>query len=203
MELLNEAARAEIIAEIDEFLKCGDGQQFGDFIGIPLKSTGGRVIQGALGEVMHGRYPYSDIQYQHEMFVEIARALRNREPYPLLGLDAGTSVERKILEVLTLFARPHPAQLSPTARLVQDLGIVNELGIQCLVSISYRCAIDITSIDFREYFFIGTASRIRHLFHLPIRDELPRRTLTVGQLLCAAKIGKLSANGEHRDTGKT
>ena len=182
MALLDETERTEIVVEIEEYLSGGTDRQFGEFTCIPLKSIGGRVIQGALGEIMTGRYPYSNYQQQHETFGEIARALRDKEPYPLSRLDAGTSSEEKIIGVLTeIFARDR-TDVSPASRLVQDLGIVEEAGARCLVSISYRCAIDITCIDFPDYFLVGKLNRLRNFFRLPVQGPLPKRTLTVGQL---------------------
>jgi hypothetical protein len=106
-----------------------------------------------------------------------------------------SDVEDLVLSVLTRITGLRRDQITLDARLVQDLQLDGDDAIDALLEISKECSMDMSGFDSSLY-FRPEPSLLSVLRFLPWQKQKwasPKLTLTVGQLIEAARRGRLQS----------
>ena len=101
--------------------------------------------------------------------------------------------EEEVLSVLARRTGLPPEQITPEARLVQDLSLDGDDATYALLEISKNCSMDLSGFDASLY-FRGEPTLLSVFPFLPWEKKrvAPRpKTLTVGELMRAAREGRL------------
>jgi acyl carrier protein len=100
-------------------------------------------------------------------------------------------------QVLSILARKvgiDPASISSDMRLLQDLRLDGDDAVEAILEISKTCSMDVSNFNSSLYF--GSEPSLLSLVKLPWRQKKNResaRSLTVGQLIEAARAGRLAS----------
>lgn len=96
--------------------------------------------------------------------------------------------EERVLSVLARRSGLERSRISDDSRLVQDLKLDGDDAIDALLEISKQCEMDIAGFDSSLYF--RPEPNLLSIFR---SKSAPQREMTVGQLVAAARQGRLTS----------
>jgi acyl carrier protein len=104
------------------------------------------------------------------------------------------SPEEQVVSVLSRRSGLGKEKVTPEARLVEDLKLDGDDAVDALLEISKECSMDVSGFDSSRY-FRSEPSLLSLLPFLPSQKKRaePKQSLTVGELIEAARNGRLQS----------